>query len=69
MEQLISGFGLPLLVSVAIALGSQFVSNSTDSEFLKKNLEATERLTTAVSNLETKVAVILDRQERAKDGR
>lgn len=68
MENVINGFGLPLLVSLAVALGGQFVSNKTDSEFLKKNIEATEKLTLAVGKLETKVSILFDREER-KNGR
>lgn len=68
MESLINGLGMPLLVSVVIALGGQYVSSNRDSVLLQKNLEATEKLVEKVQNLETKVGILYDRGER-KDGR
>lgn len=68
MEQLINGFGLPLLVSVVIAMGGQYVTSSRDSVLLQKNLEATERLVEKVQNLDKKVGILYDREER-KHGR
>lgn len=69
MEQLINGFGLPLLVSAAVALGGQYVSNNTDSILLQKNLDATEKIAERVELLNTRVSVLYDRSEREKNGR
>ncbi|CCE60812.1 hypothetical protein tf_59 [Pseudomonas phage tf] len=68
MDSLINGIGLPLLVSVAISLGGQYVQSSTDSTLLKENIAATKSLTEAVIQLRTDMAVVKDRQERT-DGR
>lgn len=68
MDQLINGLGIPLLVSVAIALGGQYVNSNKDSVLLQKNLDATEKLVEKVQSLETKVGILYDRQER-KNGR
>lgn len=65
MEQMINGIGLPLLVSVAISMGSQFLQNNTDSALLKENIEATKGLTEAVIQLRSDMAVVKDRQERS----
>ena len=69
MDGLINGVGLPLLVSLAIALGNQYVSNNTDSVLLTRNIEATEKLTDAVTLLNTQVSILYDRSEREKNGR
>lgn len=68
MDQLLNGIGMPLLVSAIVALGGQYVSSNRDSVLLQKNLDATEKLVEKVQNLETKVGILYDRQER-KDGR
>lgn len=68
MEQLINGLGLPLLVSAAVALGGQYVSNSTNATLLQKNLEVTERIGERIELLNTRVSVLYDRSEREKNG-
>lgn len=68
MDSLINGLGMPLLVSVVIALGGQYVSSNRDSVLLQKNLGATEKLIEKVQGLETKVGILYDREER-KNGR
>ena len=68
MDSLINGIGLPLLVSVAISVGGQYMQSTTDSALLKENIEATKGLTEAVIQLRTDMAVVKDRQERP-DGR
>lgn len=68
MDSLINGIGLPLLVSVAISVGGQYMQSATDSTLLKENIEATKGLTEAVIQLRTDMAVVKDRQERP-DGR
>lgn len=69
MESLINGIGLPLLVSVAISLGGQYIQTAKDSDILKENVAATKALTDAVIELKTNMAVVLDRQERERNGR
>lgn len=64
MDSLINGIGLPLLVSVAISVGGQYMQSATDSTLLKENIEATKGLTEAVIQLRTDMAVVKDRQER-----
>lgn len=64
MEQLVNGIGLPLLVSVFISVGGQYIQASKDSDVLKENVVATKALTEAVIELKTNMAVVLDRQER-----
>lgn len=64
MDSLINGFGLPLLVSLAVAVGGQYMQSNTDSVLLRENIEATKALTSAVIELKTDMAVVRDRQER-----
>lgn len=61
MESLMNGLGLPVLISVLIAAGAQFVRNDTDSAFLKQNIEATQELSKTMKALEIKIGVFGER--------
>lgn len=64
MDQLVNGVGLPLLVSIFISVGGQYIQSQKDADVLKENVVATKALTEAVIELKTNMAVVLDRQER-----
>lgn len=61
IDQLVSQYGLPILVSASVALGAQFVSNSTDSAFLKQNIEATQELSRTMKGLELSIGIFQER--------
>lgn len=52
---------LPLAVSAVVALGGQFVRSSTDSEYLRDNVNATKELASAVGKLEVKLGIFSER--------
>lgn len=52
---------LPLAVSAVVALGGQFVRSSTDSEYLRDNINATKELASAVGKLEVKLGIFSER--------
>lgn len=61
MDALIQQFGAPVLVSAVVALGAQFVNNSTDSALLQANINATKELSGAVIELKVQMAAMNER--------
>lgn len=61
IDQLISQYGVPILLSASMALGVQYVSNSTDSAFLQQNIAATKDLSATLKNLEITLSVFQER--------
>lgn len=51
----------PIALSVMAVLGTQYVSNNTDSSFLKQNIEVTGKLVESINELNIKVAVFNER--------
>lgn len=51
----------PIALSVMAVLGTQYVSNNTDSKFLERNIEVTGELVRSINELNIKVAVFNER--------
>ncbi len=60
-EDIISQYGVPILLSASVALGAQFVSNAKDSVFLEKNIETTKELSQTLKSLEITLSVFQER--------
>ena len=54
-------YAIPVFLSLSIALGAQFVSNSTDSAFLRQNIEVTRQLSDTLKQLEISLSVFQER--------
>lgn len=61
MDGLVNGVLAPLVVSLAIAFGARFVDSSTDSAFLKENIEVTKALKDSMVDLKIQLSVFGER--------
>ena len=61
MDGLINGVLAPLVVSLAIAFGARFVDSSTDSAFLKENIEVTKALKDSMVDLKIQLSIFGER--------
>lgn len=61
MDGLINGVVAPLVISLAIALGARYVDSSTDSAFLKENIEVTKALKDSMVDLKIQLSIFGER--------